>query len=193
MSFPPGPPPNGDSTPENPSPGSGEETNRPDEGERYPGAGQEQPGYGQEQPGYPQEQPGYPQEQPGYGQQGYAQYGYGYGQQYPAPPYGPPGYGPGLPVTNGKATAALITGIASLVLCWCPGLGLAGIVATVLGFKAREEIRNSGGQQGGDGLAIAGIITGVIATVLGVVALVVIGIAIATDTHGGFNAGYRNA
>ena len=34
------------------------------------------------------------------------------------------------------------------------------IVAIVLGFVARTQIRNSGGRQKGDGLAIAGIIIG---------------------------------
>jgi hypothetical protein len=33
-------------------------------------------------------------------------------------------------------------------------------VAIVLGFVARAQIRNSGGRQKGDGLAIAGIIIG---------------------------------
>jgi hypothetical protein len=120
----------------------------------YPQAGYGQPGYGQ-QPGYPQ--------QPGYGQPGYPpQYGYG------APPS-----------TNGKATAALITGIATLVLSWCCGLGIVGVVAIVLGVRARSEIRASGGQQTGDGIALGGIITGSIAVVFGFASLVFIIVAVA--------------
>jgi hypothetical protein len=96
--------------------------------------------------------------------------GYGYGQ-----PYGPP-----VAVTNSKATASLVTGIASLVLSWCCGLGLVGIVAIVLGAKARKEIVASGGTQQGDGLALGGIVTGAIAAVLGLLFLVLIGLAVIT-------------
>ena len=81
---------------------------------------------------------------------------------------------------NGKAVASLVTGIASLLLSWCCGLGLVGIVAVVLGVKARGEIRRSGGTQSGDGLALAGIITGAVAIVLGLVVLVAVAIALST-------------
>ena len=132
-----------------------------------------QPGYGQ--PGYGQ--PGYGQ--PGYGQPGYGQPGYGqpgYGQ----PGYGQPGY-PGYPpvITNGKATGALITGITTLVLSWCCGAGVLGLVAVVLGMKARSEIRASAGRQSGDGMALAGIITGVVAVLIGLATVVYVVIAIA--------------
>jgi hypothetical protein len=185
MSYPPGPPQDGDPTPE--STGSGSE-------ERPAGSygGAQQPYYGQEgsyQPGYGE--PGYGFGQQALGQQAYGQQAYG---QYP-PPYGPPVYGPGLPATNGKATASLVTGIATLVLSWCCGLGLLGIVAVVLGVKARAEIRNSGGHQAGDGLALAGIITGVVAAVLGLAILVILAIAIATGHHTGssFRSAYYNS
>lgn len=105
------------------------------------------------------------------------QYGSPYGSSYGAP-YGSPYGAPSTPRTNGKATASLVTGIAALVLSWCCGLGLAGIVAIVLGVKARNEIRASGGTQEGDGLALGGIITGVVAVVLGVLILVLIGLAV---------------
>jgi len=131
----------------------------------------------------------YPPEPPGYGQGGHP------GQ--PGPPGPPPGapYGPyygqgpdprypgtGLPATNGKATASLAVGIGSLVLSWCCGLGIAGIVAIVLGVKARGEIRDSHGAQEGDGFALGGIITGAIAVVLGILVLVLIGLAIAASS-----------
>jgi len=96
-------------------------------------------------------------------------YGYGYG----------PAYGPVVAPTNRKATASLVTGIASLVLSWCCGLGLVGIVAVVLGVKARSEIRASGGTQQGEGLALGGIITGAVAAVLGLLILVVMIVAFA--------------
>src|SRR6476661_4932531 len=98
----------------------------------------------------------------------------------PGPPGGPPGYGyaPGV-TTNGKATAALVTGITTLVLSWCCGFGLVGAVAIVLGMRARTEIARSGGRQDGDGLALAGIITGAVAAVFAVAVLVAIGFALA--------------
>jgi hypothetical protein len=111
--------------------------------------------------------------------------GYGYGPSY-GPPNGPP-YGPQVMPTNGKATASLITGVASLVLSWCCGLGVVGIVAIVLGVKARNEIKASGGTQQGEGLALGGIITGAIAVLLGVLVLALIVLAVVTgvDVEGG--------
>jgi len=114
---------------------------------------------------YPPEPP-----QPGYGP--------GYGQTYGSP-YGPPHATP----TNGKATASLVTGIASLVLSWCCGLGVVGIVAIVLGVRARNEIRASGGTQQGDGIALAGVVTGALAVVFGVLILTLIVIGLATGTR----------
>jgi hypothetical protein len=155
-----------------------------------PQPGQDQPGYGQ--PGYPPPgygQPGYgqtPYGQPGYGQQGYGQPGYGqaygqpgYPQGYPQPGYGQPPYGP---QTNGKATAALITGITSVVLAFCCVGAVGGIVAIVLGVRARNEIRLAAGREGGDGMALAGIITGALAILLGVLMLVIVIVAVA-NTH----------
>ena len=72
------------------------------------------------------------------------------------PPYGqPPGYGyypppPHHPGTNGFAIAALICGIL------CAPLGI------IFGFIARSQIRHTGEQ--GDGMALAGIIVGIVLT-----------------------------
>jgi hypothetical protein len=90
--------------------------------------------------------------------------------------------------TNGKATAALVTGITTLVLSWCCGFGLVGIVAIVLGVRARTEIARSGGRQDGDGLALSGIITGAVAAVIGAGVLVAIGIALANADTWTFRA-----
>jgi hypothetical protein len=137
-----------------------------------------------DQPTQPTPQPPYgaPQQPYGYGQPAYGQqqpYGYpaqpGYGQQ---PPYGYPALQP----TNGKATAALWTGIASLVLVFCCGLGITGILPIVLGVKARAEIRATGGQQEGDGMALAGIITGAVAVVLSLVVIAVIVLALVSGS-----------
>jgi Domain of unknown function (DUF4190) len=118
---------------------------------------QGRPGYGQQPPAGPQ---GYGQAygQPGYAQQPYGQPGYapqpygqpGYGQAAPA--YGPPvGYAPQWTrPTNTMAILALV-----MAFVFAP----AGIV---LGVIARKQIRQTGEQ--GDGLALAGIIVGGIAT-----------------------------
>jgi len=139
------------------------------------GAGQPgyaEPGYGQ--PGYGQ--PGYGQQ--GYGQQGYGQPGYGqpvsYGQQgYGQPGYGQPmpGWSPGsgYPVTgtNGLAIAALVCGLAQLVL----GI-LTGIPAIILGHLARKQIRRTGEQ--GAGMALAGLILGYVGVALTIVFIIAI-------------------
>jgi hypothetical protein len=79
---------------------------------------------------------------------------------------------------NGKAQAALWTGIGLLVLSCC-GIGIFGVVPIVLGVKARSEISASGGQQGGDGMALAGIITGAIAVLVSLLAIVVLVVLVA--------------
>lgn len=124
------------------------------------------------QPPEPPQQPGAASpQQPQQPQGGYPPPpGFGYGSPYAPPPSAP---------TNGKAVASLITGLASLVLFWACGLGLAGIVAVVLGLKARKEVRASGGYQEGDGLAIGGIATGALAAVLAALTLAVLIWAIA--------------
>jgi hypothetical protein len=84
--------------------------------------------------------------------------------------------------TNSKATAALITGITTLVLSWCCGLGVLGLVAVVLGMKGRAEVRQSQGTQTGEGLAIAGIITGGIAVLIGLLVIALIVVVFATGS-----------
>jgi hypothetical protein len=110
------------------------------------------------------------QPDPAYGQQGQQpQYGGG----YPPPSYGS-GQDPyGQPAqTSGKATTSLVLGIASLVL-FCIGF-ILGIPAIIVGLRARKEIRTSQGRVGGDGLALGGIITGAIGTLLGLGALALV-------------------
>ncbi|KAA1399702.1 DUF4190 domain-containing protein [Aeromicrobium ginsengisoli] len=151
-------------------------SNEPPEYPRYPGSegsqpeqpGQQPPppppGYGQQPPppGYGQAPPAYGQQPPpppGYGQQPYGQPGYGqpaYGQQ----PYG---YAP-APRTNQKALWGMILGIVSIVFCYL-GLiiGPAGIILSVLG---RKDIKRSNGAETGEGMATAGLITGIVGTLV---------------------------
>jgi Domain of unknown function (DUF4190) len=95
---------------------------------------------------------------------------YGYGQYAPqGVPYGHVA----RRKTNGMAIASLV--------CSCAGIFLIGIPAVlgiIFGFVARAQIRQSNGEQGGGGLALAGIIVG-----FAVVALIVIVLALAADNN----------
>jgi hypothetical protein len=163
------------------------------------------PGY---PPAYPQGQSyphgqSYPQDQSyspaqGYQTQGYQAQGYpgyqpaqGYPpptEAYPAAPYQQPyGYSP-YPATRpveGLAIASLVVScVAALAICAYGLGGLIGPVGAVLGHVARRRIRVNG--TGGEGMALAGIIVGWVATGLGLLAIAGVVALIATD---GFGAG----
>lgn len=77
-------------------------------------------------------------------------------QEYYLPPPPPPAQ------TNGKSIAALVLGILSIVT---PYIGLLfGIVAIILSAISLKEIRNR--YEGGRGLAIAGLVCGIIGTII---------------------------
>ena len=135
------------------------------------------PPYGQEQqPGYPQPSYGQPYQQPyqqPYGQQPYLQ---GYPQAYqpfPSVPHHP------------SANTALVLGIVALgggFICGLPIL--AGPFAWYLGSKVRREIDAEPQRYAGRSEAQAGMILGIIATVLllaalAIVAVIAIGVATA--------------
>jgi hypothetical protein len=85
-----------------------------------------------------------------------------------APAYGQPSYGaPMAPQNNSGATTSLVLGIVSVVFC---GL-FTGIPAIITGRKARKEIAASGGQQSGDGMALTGLILGIVGTALSVLGI----------------------
>lgn len=87
---------------------------------------------------------------------------YGY---YPPPPgYPPPGWAVPRP-TNGLAIASMILGI--LWIYW-----IGSILALVFGLVARSQIRRTG--EGGDGMAVAGIVLGGIGCAT--LALVLVGV-----------------
>jgi hypothetical protein len=65
----------------------------------------------------------------------------------------PPTFLPAPPPANGKAVGALVCGLLTV-----PTVGLTGIPAVILGHTARAEIRQTG--EGGDGLALAGLVFG---------------------------------
>jgi hypothetical protein len=92
-------------------------------------------------PGYGPPPPGYGPPPPGWGPPP-AQYGYG-------TPYGYGGYA--APTTDGKAIGALVSAIASFVICpFVPA-----VVALVLAGQAMRSIRESGGRLTGESLVTA--------------------------------------
>ncbi|CAM4239877.1 DUF4190 domain-containing protein [Paenibacillus typhae] len=81
---------------------------------------------------------------------------YGQQQDYYSPPPPPPAH------TNGKSIASLVLGILSIVT---PYIGLLfGIVAIILSALSLKEIRNR--YEGGRGLAIAGLVCGIVGTII---------------------------
>ena len=70
--------------------------------------------------------------------------------------------------TNGSATAALVFGILGLLI------GILSVPALVFGYSARRQIDGSGGEQGGRGMAIAGIVLGWIGAVLWAIWLILL-------------------
>ena len=94
-----------------------------------------------QQPGPGQVPPDYPP--PGYGQQPYGQ-----------PPFGQPPY----PQSSGTSPLAIGALISAFL---CSPLGI------VLGFVAKNQIAKTG--QGGNGLATAAIVIGIVSMLLGVV------------------------
>ncbi len=81
------------------------------------------------------------------------------------------GYSPGPAAfagarNDGLAIAALIAGIVSIVCSWlCLGI-LLGPAAGIMGFISRQRVAASGGRLGGGGMALAGLILGVIGFVI---------------------------
>jgi hypothetical protein len=86
------------------------------------------------------------------------------GSQIPqALPPGVPGgqVPPAAPPNNSSAIVSMICGIVGLFApCLCGFPVFASIVAIIMGHVARGEIRKAGGMQGGDGMALAGLILG---------------------------------
>ena len=58
--------------------------------------------------------------------------------------------------TNGTAVAALVCGILGVTACPL----VLSVVALVLGYNARSDLRQPGSREQGDGLATAGIVMG---------------------------------
>jgi hypothetical protein len=89
------------------------------------------------------------------------------------------------PPTSNLAVASLVSGIAGLVLL--PIVG--GILAIILGYMARREIRERPDEVSGDGLALAGIVLGWISVGLMVVACLFFGAFAVCGMFGALTAG----
>lgn len=94
---------------------------------------------------------------------------------YPGGRIGPPPAG-----TESKASIALILGILSL---FCFGI-LPGIPAIILGFMARRDIARSGQTLGGGGMALGGIVTGALGSLMSLATVGVMIIATMAATRG---------
>jgi hypothetical protein len=125
-----------------------------------------------------------------YGTAGAAPPGYAY-----PPGFGPvPGYGypPPPPRTNGLAIASMvvsIVGAVSLLCTFCLSLLAVlalggGITGTILGFVARRQIRERG--DAGDGMALTGVIVGLITSIIGALAIVAVVLWFGFAASGGF-------
>lgn len=84
----------------------------------------------------------------------------------PYDPYQPPAhppavqhhyYGAPAPPTNGMATASMVLGLCGFVTC-----GLTSILAVIFGHVAQSQIKRTG--EGGQGMAVAGLILGYLVT-----------------------------
>jgi Domain of unknown function (DUF4190) len=91
------------------------------------------------------------------------------GPPYGQPPYGQPPYGQyGVSRrTNPLAVASLCCGVAQVIAG-----PFAGIPAIVLGFMARNQIRQTG--EDGDGMAAAGVALGIVGTALEIIGLILL-------------------
>jgi hypothetical protein len=81
----------------------------------------------------------------------------------PPAPVGYTGAAVAGPRTDGLAIGALIAGILSLVCFWPLCLGIIlGPAAAIMGFISRQRIAASGGTVTGSGLALGGLIVGIV-------------------------------
>lgn len=92
-----------------------------------------------------------------------------------ATPYGtdPSGAAPTRSLPTGMAVAALVLGILGLLTSAFLLGGLLGLVAVILGVIALSKIKR--GEAGGRGMAIGGIITGILAMLVTILIVATVG------------------
>jgi hypothetical protein len=107
--------------------------------------------------------------------------------QTPPSGYGRPVASVGSP-TNQKATWALILGILGPLCCGV----FTAVPALILGIMARKEIDASGGRQSGRGMAIAGIILGIVGIIVSILFIAFWGYIVTTpEFQEGFQEGFE--
>ena len=75
--------------------------------------------------------------------------------------------------SNGAAVASMVLGICSIALCWTGWIGLAaGIVAVILAVVAKNKIKADADLAHSNGKATAGLITGIIGTVISAILVI---------------------
>jgi len=87
-------------------------------------------------------------------------------QPYGAPQPSPYGAFQPTPPTNSLAVGSLVVSICSILFC----CGLPGVVGAIMGHVARRQIRERG--EGGDGLALGGVVVGWIAFAVAIAAVI---------------------
>jgi hypothetical protein len=93
------------------------------------------------------------------------------GGGYPPPGGGFQGGGyppPQAQQTNGLAIASLVIGIIGILSCVVPPIGLVALILGVLGLNKAKQLNGSG-----KGLAIGGIVTGIVGMVAGTALFVI--------------------
>jgi hypothetical protein len=76
-----------------------------------------------------------------------------------------------VPVATQTTNIWAVVSLVSSVLSWLGLFGIGGIIGIIAGVVARNEIAASRGTQGGDGIALAGIILGAINVLLSCIGL----------------------
>jgi hypothetical protein len=94
---------------------------------------------------------------------------------------------------NGLAVASLVVSIVSFIALPLAPVSLAGgIVALVLGYRSKKQVDRSEGREGGQGLAVAGIVLGWIVVVAAVlIALLFVGALAVTAVQVGIDEPVR--
>lgn len=93
-----------------------------------------------------------------------------------------PASSPGTEARKGLAVGALVTGIASLLLLWLWFVGIPlALVAIGLGIAALRRTRRGAG--GGRGMAITGLVLGIVTVVIAGL-LVAVGVSILNSDEG---------
>lgn len=88
---------------------------------------------------------------------------------------------PVVPPTNGKSIASMVLGILNLLLIFMPYISaILGILAIILSAISFKEIQRHG--EAGKGMAVAGLVCGIVGTIFGLIILAIIIIVIVAES-----------